>query len=104
MRGLFGVRIIGSGVDRGVAMTVKIHAELEESIKEDAAAILAASGLTISEALRILLVRVAAEGKLPFDPLVPNQETIEAINAARRGDLVTLGTPAQAIAELNRPD
>ena len=32
-----------------------------------------------------------------------NRETINAINAARRGDLVTLGTPTQAIAELNQP-
>ena len=34
--------------------------------------------------------------------LVPNATTVEAIQAARRGQLVALGTPAEALAELNR--
>jgi hypothetical protein len=38
---------------------------------------------------------------LPFEPLVPNAETIEAMKAARRGDLVTDGKPDALLASLN---
>ena len=41
----------------------------------------------------MLLVRVAAEKALSFEPMTPNRETIETIKAARRGDLVTAGSP-----------
>jgi mRNA interferase YafQ len=60
--------------------------------KEEAAAILGAPGLTISDACRMILMRTVADKALPFDPLVPNAETIEAMKAARRGDLVTVGS------------
>ncbi|MGA3403100.1 MAG: type II toxin-antitoxin system RelB/DinJ family antitoxin [Acetobacteraceae bacterium] len=45
--------------------------------------------------------RVAAEKALPFEPLVPNAETVEAMKAARRGDLVTVGKPSNLLASLN---
>jgi DNA-damage-inducible protein J len=45
--------------------------------------------------------RVAAEKALPFEPLVPNAETVEAMKAARRGDLVTAGGPKDLLASLN---
>lgn len=51
-------------------------------------------GLTLSDAFRMLLVRVAKEKALPFEPLTPNAETIEAMKAARRGELVTAGNRA----------
>jgi DNA-damage-inducible protein J len=52
------------------------------------------------DAFRMLLVRVAAEKALPFEPLTPNQETIDAIKAARRGELVTAGSTDELIASL----
>lgn len=61
-------------------------------------------GLTVSDAFRMLLVRVAAEKALPFEPLTPNQETIDAVRAARRGELVTVGSPDALIASLSDPD
>ena len=51
-------------------------------------------GLTVSDAFRLLLVRVAAEKALPFEPLVPNKETVEAMKATRRGDLAKVGSRA----------
>ena len=50
---------------------------------------LAAMGLTISDAFRLLLTKVAQEKVFPFDPLIPNQETIEAMKASRRGEVET---------------
>ena len=36
-----------------------------------------------------------------FEPLVPNEETIEAMKAARRGELTTVGPPAKLLPSLN---
>jgi DNA-damage-inducible protein J len=46
------------------------------------------------------LLRVAAEKALPLEPLVPNAETVEAMKAARRGDVVTTGEPSNFLASL----
>jgi DNA-damage-inducible protein J len=78
-----------------------VRARIDEQTKQEAAAVLKSMGLTLSDAFRLLLVRVAAEKALPFDPLVPNEETIEAIKAARRGELVTAGKPENLLKSLN---
>ncbi len=78
-----------------------VRARIDETTKSEAAAVLAAMGLSLSDAFRMLLKRVAAEKALPFEPLVPNAETVAAMQAARRGDLVTVGKPAALIASLN---
>jgi DNA-damage-inducible protein J len=41
---------------------------------------------------------------LPFAPLVPNAETIDAMKAARRGELTTVGSPADLLKSLNAGD
>ena len=64
-----------------------VQARVDGEIKEEAAAVLAAMGLTISDAVRLLLTRVAREKALPFAPLVPNAATIAAMKAARAGNL-----------------
>jgi DNA-damage-inducible protein J len=78
-----------------------VRARIDERTKQEAAAVLKSIGLTLSDAFRLLLVRVAAEKALPFDPLIPNEETIEAIKAARRGELVTAGNPENLLKSLN---
>jgi DNA-damage-inducible protein J len=45
-----------------------------------------------------------ADKALPFDPLVPNEKTIEAMKAARRGDLVTLGSVEDLMTDLHADD
>ena len=79
-----------------------VRARIDEATKTEAAAVLATMGLTLSDAFRLLLKRVAAEKALPFEPLVPNAETIEAMKAARRGELTTAGKSSAALlASLN---
>jgi DNA-damage-inducible protein J len=70
-----------------------VRARIDERTKRQAAAALKKIGLTVSDAFRLLMVRVAAEKTLPFEPLNPNAETIAAMKAARRGDLVRAGKP-----------
>jgi DNA-damage-inducible protein J len=64
-----------------------VRARIDGAIKEEAAAVLAAIGLTPSDAFRLLMTRIAADKALPFEPLIPNEVTIEAMKAARRGEL-----------------
>jgi len=64
-----------------------VRARINEDIKAEATAVLAAMGLTVSDAFRLLLTKVAQEKVFPFDPLIPNQETIEAMKASRRGEV-----------------
>ncbi len=78
-----------------------VRARIDEATKTEAAAVLAAMGLSLSDAFRMLLRRVAAEKALPFEPLVPNAETVDAIKAARRGEVVTVGKPSDLVASLN---
>ena len=78
-----------------------VRARIDEETKREATAVLKTIGLTLSDAFRLLLMRVAAEKALPFDPLIPNEETIKAIKAARRGELVTAGKPENLLKSLN---
>ena len=78
-----------------------VRARIDKTLKEEAAVVLAAMGLTVSDAFRLMMVSIARDKALPFEPLVPNAETIEAMKAARRGELVTAGSPANLVASLN---
>jgi DNA-damage-inducible protein J len=78
-----------------------VRARIDAGVKAEAAAVLAAMGLTVSDAFRLMMMRIAADKALPFEPLVPNADTIEAMKAARRGELVTVGSPSRLIASLN---
>jgi len=65
--------------------TTMIHVRLDEKVKERAAKTLSDMGMSVSEAFRILLVRVAAEQALPFEIKVPYRATAKAMEAADRG-------------------
>lgn len=78
-----------------------VRARIEENIKNEAAIVLATMGLTLSDAFRLLLTRVAREKALPFEPLTPNEETIAAMREARQGKLPSFGSIEALIADLN---
>lgn len=64
--------------------TTMVHIRIDEKVKERAAKTLATMGMSVSDAVRILLVRVAAEKALPFEVKVPNATTIRAMRAVER--------------------
>ena len=70
------------------------------AIKEETAAVLAAMGLTVSDAVRLPLTKVAPEHALPFDPWVPNATTIAAMQEARAGKLASFKSVAHLQAAL----
>ena len=81
-----------------------VRARIDEATKVEAVAVPATMGLSLSDAFRLLLKRVAAEKALPFEPLVPNAETREAMRAARGGEVVAVGSLDNLFRELNEGD
>ncbi|MFY9641459.1 MAG: type II toxin-antitoxin system RelB/DinJ family antitoxin [Rhodomicrobium sp.] len=81
-----------------------VRARIDPRIKEEASAVLAAMGLTVSDAFRIMLTRIAREKALPFEPLVPNEETIAAMREARAGNLESFDSVEALMASLHAED
>ncbi len=81
-----------------------VRARIDEKIKEEAVVVLASMGLTVSDAFRLMLTRVAAEKALPFEPLVPNSKTIEAMREARQGKPKSFDNVESLMVDLNAGD
>lgn len=69
-----------------MASTAFVRARIDETLKTEAALVLADMGLTVSDAVRILLTKVAKDGALPFEMRVPNKLTIETLAKSERGE------------------
>jgi DNA-damage-inducible protein J len=65
-----------------MAATTMVHIRLDENVKAQATETLAAMGLSVSDAVRVFLMRVIAEKQLPFALKVPNAETRDAMQEA----------------------
>jgi DNA-damage-inducible protein J len=62
-----------------------LNVRVSTEVKEKAARILEASGLTTSMAVRLFLLKVVEEKSLPFEMAKPNLRTQRAIKAGKRG-------------------
>ena len=87
-----------------MAESAVVRARIDERTKNEAAAVLAAMGLTVSDAFRLLMVRVAREKALPFEPLTPTAKTIRAMKEARRAKLKRFERVEDLMADLNAKD
>jgi DNA-damage-inducible protein J len=81
-----------------------VQARIDGEIKDEATVVLAAMGLTVSDAVRLLLTRIAREGALPFEPLVPNDTTIAAMREARAGRTAKFESVEALMADLHADD
>jgi DNA-damage-inducible protein J len=63
-----------------------VRARVDASLKREVTIILSGMGLSVSDAIRMLLMRVAAERALPFEVRVPNRTTQDALEAAEGGE------------------
>jgi DNA-damage-inducible protein J len=81
-----------------------VHIRVDEKVKAKAAKTLASMGLTVSDAVRLLLTRIASEKALPFEVRVPNRETIAAMRAGDRGEVTRVNSVAELMADLNADD
>ncbi|VVM07864.1 type II toxin-antitoxin system RelB/DinJ family antitoxin [Methylacidimicrobium tartarophylax] len=60
-----------------------VQARIDSATKEEAFAVLAAMGLPVSDAVRMLLKKVAQDKALPFEPLIPNATKNAAVLSAK---------------------
>ena len=81
-----------------------VRARIDKQVKEEAAAVLATIGLTVSDAFRLMMMRIAKDKALPFEPLIPNAETIAAMKAARRGEFSTVDSVDALFVSLDADD
>ena len=87
-----------------MASDTVVRARIDGQVKERAARVLADMGLSVSDAIRLLLVRVAAEKALPFEIKVPNAETRAAMAEVENGVGKSVDTVAELMADLNAED
>ena len=81
-----------------------VRARIDENTKAEATAVLKAMGLTLSDAFRLMVKRIAADKALPFEPLAPNEETIAAMREARAGGLPRFKSSKDLLRDLNEGD
>jgi len=76
-----------------------IQAHVPDDIQDAATAIIQSAGLSTADAVRMLMIRIAAEGAFPLDLFQPNAETAQAIRDAQTGHLekTTIAEILQAI-------
>jgi DNA-damage-inducible protein J len=84
--------------------TEMVHIRVDKRVKAKAAKALSAMGLSVSDAVRVLLTRVASEQALPFTVKVPNTATKAAMKEARAGRLRSFRNVPDLMADLNAED
>jgi len=62
--------------------TTMVHVRVDQQIKEQATETLASMGLSVSDAIRVFLMRIVADKQMPFILKVPNVETRAAMDEA----------------------
>ncbi len=85
-----------------MATTTMIHVRVEEQVKKQATDALEAMGLSVSDAVRVFLTRVAAEKQIPFALRVPNAETRAAMEEARAISQARFATADELIDDLEK--
>ena len=85
-------------------LTTMIHIRVNQDLKTLASDTLDEMGLSLSDAVRLLLTRIAVEKALPFDIRVPNAQTVAAMRAGDRGEVSRATSVAAMMAELNAND
>lgn len=75
-------------------MNSLIQARINTEIKAQAAIILGEMGLSVSDAVRILLTRIANDKSFPLE-LIPNSLTAETLCKSARGEDVYQAKDAQ---------
>ena len=88
-----------------MATTTMVHVRVDEEIKMQATETLAAMGLSVSDAVRVFLMRVVAEQQMPFALKAPNAETRAAMaeaNEIARTRRARFGTATELFDDLEK--
>ncbi|MDE1492809.1 type II toxin-antitoxin system RelB/DinJ family antitoxin [Xenorhabdus bovienii] len=83
---------------------IYVRARIDLNTKERATAALEAMGLSVSDAIRLLMLRIADEQRLPFDVKVPNATTRQAMDELEAGKGKRFDSVAALMADLHEDD
>lgn len=78
-----------------------VRARIDKATKQQASETLDAMGLTVSDAIRLLMLRIVDEQRLPFEIKVPNKETRAAIAELEAGKGKSFDSIDVLMADLN---
>lgn len=81
-----------------------IRARIDTATKERATAALAAMGLNVSDAIRLLMLRIADEQRMPFEIRTPNETTRKAVAELEEGRGQRFATVDDLMADLHADD
>jgi DNA-damage-inducible protein J len=81
-----------------------VRARIDSITKERATDALDAMGLSVSDAIRLLMLRIADERRLPFDVKVPNAKTRKAISELEEGKGKKFASVEDLMADLHEDD
>lgn len=77
-----------------------IRARIDRETKRKAVAVLEEMGMTVSDAIRLLMIRIGEEKRLPFAVELPNRETQEAMAELASGSGYRASSAEEAFQEL----
>lgn len=75
--------------------TAFVRARIDETLKNEAAAVLADMGLTVSDIVRVALTKIARDRALPFEMSIPNKLTAETLAKSERNEDLHLAKDAE---------
>ena len=87
-----------------IAADTYVRARIDTKTKKRAASALEAMGLSISDAIRLLMLRVADERRLPFEVKAPNAVTRKAMAELEAGKGKRFASVEALMADLHAED
>lgn len=81
-----------------------VRARIDTATKEQAASALEAMGLSISDAIRLLMLRIADEHRLPFEVKAPSASSRQALAEIKAGKVKRFANVDDLMADLHAGD
>ena len=81
-----------------------VRARIDTDTKVRAAAALDAMGLSVSDAIRLLMLRIADERRLPFEVKAPSESSRQALAEIEAGKVESFATLEDLMADLHADD
>ena len=81
-----------------------VRARIDTATKKRASAALKDMGLSVSDAIRLLMLTIADERRLPFPVKAPSATTRDAMDELKRGDGKRFSSVNALMADLNADD
>ena len=78
-----------------------VTTRIDKTIKQEATQVLTTTGLTVSDAIRLMLTKIARERQFPFELRRPNAETMQAMLDARNGRIERFNSIDDLMADLH---